>query len=64
MKPANCDLEACPFCAADAAIKEHRVVRAYPTYYTVGCTECGAAILRHFKTPEDAAGSWNRRMCG
>lgn len=55
------ELETCPFCDADAAIKEHKAVRAYPTYYTVRCTECSCVILRHFRTAEDAADYWNRR---
>lgn len=61
MENPRIDLEACPFCGCDAAVKEHHAVRAYPTYYTVGCTECGAVLLRHFKTPRDAAARWNRR---
>ena len=55
------ELETCPFCGSDAAVKEHKAVRAHPTYYTVGCTECGCVILRHFRTAEDAADYWNRR---
>ena len=56
------ELKPCPFCGDDEAIiMEHTYYELSPTY-GVYCDNCGAKTKQFYKTAEDAAESWNRRV--
>lgn len=52
----NDKLKPCPFCGG------MNLYYAAGRFYAVECSDCGAKVVGAFRTEEEAAEAWNRRM--
>lgn len=52
----NFELKPCPFCGG------MNLYYAAGRYSAVECSDCGAKVVGAFRTEEEAAEAWNRRV--
>lgn len=55
------DLKPCPFCGAEAQLREEQPVPTDDYYYRVRCRQCWATTDWNNK-PDGAIEAWNRRV--